>query len=78
MLSIFDVYSLELTVQSDTIANSETLVVWNRQPSDPNPLTFDIRFVNSSGTDVGLAAANVNPPPDKSSGNLCVEFPKEG
>jgi len=78
LLLLSNVYSLELTVQCNTTANTETLVGWIRQPSDPDPLVFDLRFVNSSGNDVGLAVANVNPLQDKSSGNLSVTFPKDG
>jgi len=77
-LLLSNVYSLDLTTECDTTANTETLVGWIRQPSDPDPLVFDLRFVNSSGNDVGLAVANVTPPPDKSSGNLSVAFPTNG
>jgi len=57
---------------------ASTLVFWNREPSDPVDLSFDLRFVQDTFFDVGLAKANVVPSADQQFGELDVVFPKAG
>jgi hypothetical protein len=75
---ISNVCSLGLTIQLDTLDGMKVVVVWTRQQSDPEPLGFDLRFVNPPDTDVGLAEANVYPNAGENSGTLLIEFPKPG
>jgi hypothetical protein len=76
---ISNVLSLGLTIQLDTLDGMKVVVVWTRQQSDPEPLGFDLRFVDPpSHTDVGLAEANIYPNAGENSGNLSIEFPKTG
>jgi len=75
---ISNVCSLGLTIQLNSLDGMRASVLWTRQKSDPNPLGFDLRFMNPPYTDVGLAEANVYPNVGEISGNVSIEFPKSG
>jgi len=70
------VYSLGLNIT--TLVGNTAVVQWTREELDPNPLTFDLRFVIPPYDDVGLAQANVCTSPTESSGNITVQFPGAG
>jgi hypothetical protein len=70
------VYSLGLNIA--TLVGNTAVVQWTREAIDPNPLTFDLRFVIPPYDDVGLAKANVCASPAESSGNITVQFPGAG
>lgn len=71
-----NVYSLGLDVVS--MDGYKAVVQWTREDFDPDPLTFDLRFVIPPYYDVGLAQANLSPSELKSSGNVSIEFPGAG
>jgi len=70
------VYSLGLRIVS--VDGYMGVVQWTRDDFDPDPLTFDLRFVLPPFDDVGLARANLSPDDLNFSGNVTVEFPGAG
>jgi len=70
------VYSLGLNIT--TLVGNTAVVQWTREALDPDPLTFDLRFVIPPYDDVGLAKGNVCASPAESSGNITVQFPQAG
>lgn len=73
---VADVCSLGLTIT--TLVGNTAVVHWTREGLDPNPLTFDLRFVIPPYYDVGLAKATTYPSSFESSGNITVQFPEAG
>jgi hypothetical protein len=71
-----NVYSLGLNITS--IDGCTAVVQWIRGDFDPDPLTFDLRFVIPPYHDVGLAKANMSPSELTFSGNITVNFPRVG
>lgn len=77
LASLFsNVYSLGLNIT--TLDGYTAVVHWNREAFDPDPLTFDLRFVIAPYYDVGLAEASLSPRSTESSGNITVKFPQDG
>jgi len=77
LASLFSyVYSLGLDIVS--IDRYNAVVQWTREDFDPDPLTFDLRFVIPPYYDVGLAHANLAPSELKSAGNVTIKFPGAG
>jgi len=74
--SIAQVYSLGLTVT--TLVGNTAVVQWTREELDPNPLSFDLRFVIPPYYDVGLAKETTDTTTLGSSGNITVQFPEAG
>jgi len=70
------VYSLGLNIT--TLVGNTAVVQWTREEVDPDPLFFDLRFVNPPYYDVGLAKANVYTSSTESSGNITIQFPEAG
>lgn len=73
---VSDVCSLGLAIT--TLDGYNAVVHWTREDSDPDPLSFDLRYVIPPYYDVGLAQANLSPSPIESSGNITVQFPQDG
>ncbi|KAF9533251.1 hypothetical protein CPB83DRAFT_538822 [Crepidotus variabilis] len=60
------------------LVGQSSTVTWTREPSDPDDLNFDLRFVQDGSKDVGLALANIYPADDEDSGTVAVMFPSAG
>lgn len=76
-LLIFNVASLGIVLQSQTIVGGPSLVIWTRDASDPTTMDFDLRFVQGLW-DVGLALANLRMNADDQYGTAFVTFPSAG
>jgi len=71
-----NVCSLSLTIT--TLVGKTAVVQWTRNELDPDPLSFDLRFVIPPYYDVGLAMAGIRTSSVVPSGNITVQFPNTG